>query len=138
MRLGNNRFALLRLCLLGSARFCRKLQYGCLLAFIQTSEQHSLTVRKFKGIVMGVLVAPVYLPEDCSRMRRWLFEPHLNQRPDCPLLVSYCLREGQLSAREHTDGRAKVSRRSKAACSSAEVGRDELVADFRWARAHIT
>src|SRR5712692_5931530 len=75
-RLGDHRFALLLLCAFGSPRLCRKLQYGCLLAWGQAGEQDNLPIRELKRIAVGRRFF-VELPED----RRLVLRRYPHRKP---------------------------------------------------------
>src|SRR6266436_4359602 len=113
-RLGDDRNALVLLC--GRTRLRGELQYGCVLARMQASEQHNLPVGKLQRVVVGCLHSFVDLPEDrrlvlCFYPHR---EPLFDQGPGGPVCVAHFPDERKFRARKNADGCVWISHRSEA------------------------
>src|SRR6516164_2659529 len=134
--LDGDQIDLLLLHFYGHMRFRRKLENGCLLAFIQAREEDNVSIREFQRIAVDSRLSFVYLPEDPCLARCFVLGRPSHERPDPPVCVPYFTSKRQFRAGQNTDSRGGISHRSKAASAGAKVLRHQFVADFRWARAH--
>src|ERR1700722_3662361 len=107
-----------------------KLQDGGFLAFAELGQEHGLSIRELKRVMMDVRRLLVDLPED----RRGVGQGLDAAAEETRRFNRDLFRERDFCPRHQADSSGTFLRRREAAGPGAEVSCDKFVADLGWAR----